>query len=132
MMQYREMPRQSEMLRLLAHGRVDTSPLKLVAVKREPIRKGQPKTPEVDFIIELGWGKRAYRFAVACRVVSTPKEFAAAIETAKRSSRPPRSFPMVFVPYLPQSQLRLLEERQVSGIDLSGNVLIMVPDEILV
>ena len=126
------MPRQSEMLRLLAQGRVDTSPLKLVAVERKATRKGQPKTPEVDAIIELGWGKKTYRFAVECRAVSTPKEVAAAAETAKRNSRPPRSFPLVFVPYLPQSQLRLLEEWQVSGIDLSGNALIMVPDEILV
>ena len=39
---------------------------------------------------------------------------------------------MVVVPYLPESQLRLLQEQQVSGIDLSGNALIMVPDEILV
>jgi hypothetical protein len=43
-----------------------------------------------------------------------------------RSSSPPRSFPMVFVPYLPRSQLRLLQQ-QVSGIDLSGNALIAVP-----
>jgi len=120
------------MLRLLARGRVDTSPLKLVAVERDPNRKGQPKAPEVDAIIELGWGKKAYRFAVECRAVSTPKEIAAAIESAKRSTRPPRSFPMVFVPYLAQAQLRLLEERQVSGIDLSGNVLIMVPNQILI
>ena len=44
MTQYRETPRESEMLRLLAQGRVDVSPLTLVAVKREPIRKAQPKT----------------------------------------------------------------------------------------
>ena len=67
-----------------------------------------------------------------CKAVSTPKEIAAAAETAKRSSRPPRSFPMVVVPYLPEPQLRLLQERQVSGIDLSGNALITVPGEILV
>ena len=120
------------MLRLLAQGRVDTSPLKLVTVERDPNRKGQPKAPEVDAIIKLGWGKKAYRFAVECRAVSTPKAIAAAIESAKRSTSPPRSFPMVFVPYLAQAQLRLLEERQVSGIDLSGNVLIMVPNQILI
>ncbi len=120
------------MLRLLAQGRVDTSPLELVAVEREPTGKGQPKTSEVDTIIRLGWGKKVYRFAVECKAVSTPKEIAAAIETAKRSSTPPQSFPMIFVPYLPQDQLRLLQQRQVSGIDLSGNALIMVPDEILV
>jgi len=130
--QYREAPRESEMLRLLAQGRVDTSPLTLVSVKREPIRKAQAKTLEADATIELGWGRKAFRFAVECRAVSTPKEIAAAAETAKRGSSPPRSFPMVFVPYLTESQLRLLQEKQISGIDLSGNALIMVPGEILI
>lgn len=120
------------MLRLLVQGRVDTSPLKLVTVQRGANRKGGPKTPEVDAMMELAWGKKTYRFAVECRTVCTPKEIAAAIETAKRNARPPRSFPLVCVPYLDQSQLRLLEERQISGIDLSGNALIIVPDEILV
>ena len=129
---YRKIPRKSEMLRLLAKGRLDTSPLKLVRVELDPNRKGRPKAPEVDAIIELGWGKKTYRFAIECRATSTPKELAAAIETAKLCARPPRSFPMLFVPYLAQAQLRLLEERQVSGIDLSGNSLIMVPNEILI
>ena len=104
----------------------------MAAVEREPTRRGQAKAPKVDALIELGWGKKAFRFAVECRAVSTPKEITDAAETAKRSSSPPRSFPMVFVPYLPESQLRFLQEQQVSGIDLSGNALIMVPGEILV
>ena len=132
MTQFREIPRESDMRRLLAQGRVDMSPLTLVPVKREPTHKTQQKTPQADAMIELGWGKKAFRFAVECRAVSTPKEIAAAAETAKRNSRPPRSFPMVFVPYLAESQLRFLQEQQVSGIDLSGNALIMVPGKILV
>ena len=132
MTQYREIPRQSEMFRLLAQGRVDTSPLKLLAVKCEPVGKVRPKTRKADATIELGWGTKAFRFAVECQAVSTPKEIAAAAETAKRNSNPPRSFPMVVVPYLPESQMRFLQDQQVSGIDLSGNALIMVPDEILV
>ena len=132
MLQYREIPRQSEMFQLLAQGRVDTSPLKLLAVKCEPVGKPRPRTRKADATIELGWGRKAFRFAVECQAVSTPKEIAAAAETAKRNSSPPRSFPMVVVPYLPESQLRLLQDQQVSGIDLCGNALIAVPDEILV
>ena len=129
---YREIPRQSEMLRRLARGRVDTSPLELVTVQRDPNRTGQPRAPEADALVKLGWGKKAYRFAVTCRAVSTPKELARAMETARRSARPPGSFPMVLVPYLASAQLRLLEEGQVSGIDLCGNALIMVPSQILI
>jgi hypothetical protein len=132
MMRYQEIPRESEMLRRLAQGRVDTSPLALATVEWEPIRRGRSNPPKVDALIELRWEKKTFRFAVECRAVSTPKEIAAAAENAKQNSSPPRSFPMVFVPYLPESQLRLLQEQQVSGIDLSGNALIMVPGEILV
>ena len=39
---------------------------------------------------------------------------------------------MVLVPYLSPAQFQLLEKQQVSGIDLSGNALIMVPNEILI
>jgi hypothetical protein len=126
------MPREAEMLRLLAQGRVDTSPLALAAVERKPTQRGRAKTSEVDALIELRWARKAFRFAVECRAVSTPKEIAAAAETARRSSNPPRSFPLIFVPYLPESQLRLLQEQQVSGIDLCGNASIQVPGEILV
>jgi hypothetical protein len=120
------------MLRLLAQGRVDTSPLTLATVERGPARKGRAKAADVDAIVELRWAKKAFQFAVECKAVSTPKEIAAAAETAKQSSSPPRSFPLVFVPYLPESQLRLLQEQQVSGIDLCGNASIQVPGEILV
>ena len=119
------------MSRLLAQS-VDTSPLKLLAVEVEPVRKTAPRTPRADAMIKLGWGRKAFRFAVECRAVSTPKEIAAAAETAKRYSSAWRSFPMVFVPYLSEPQMRFLQEQQVSGIDLCGNVLIVVPDEILV
>ena len=111
---------------------VDTSPLKLLSVQCSPIGKARPKTRRAAATIETAWGRKSFRFAVECRSVSTPKEIAAAAETAKRSSGPPRSFPMVVVPYLPESQMRLLQEQQVSGIDLCGNALIVVPDEILV
>ena len=78
---------------LLAQGRVDTLPLKLLAVKREPIDKARPKTRKAGATIELGWGRKAFRFAVECQAVSTPKEIAAAAETAKREQQPAAILP---------------------------------------
>ncbi len=129
---YREIPREGEMLRLLARGRVDTSPLTVVMVETEPARKGRPKDPRPDAYLALRWQNRTFRFAVECKAISTPKHVAAAAEAAKQASRPPRSYPLVLLPYLPEPQLKLLEEQQVSGIDLCGNALIVVPNEILV
>jgi hypothetical protein len=132
MMQYRETPRESEMPRLLAQGQVDVSPLKVVAVDVEPFRRGRPKDSRPDAELILRWQEKAYRFAVECKAISTPKEIVDAVRTAKRTSKPPRCHPLVFAPYLPEPQLRLLEEQQVSGIDLCGDALILVPGEILV
>ena len=132
MLPYREIPRKSEILRLLAQGRVDVSPLRVVALNTEPARRRSPNGRRPDGELLLRWGKKGYRFAVECKAVSTPKQIADAADTVKRASRPPHSFPMVLAPYLSDPQLRLLEERRVSGIDLCGNALIVVPGEILV
>ena len=85
MTRYRQIPRETEMLRLLIQGHVDMSPLKLVKAKREPSCKRQPKTSTADAIIQFGWGRKVYRFAVECKAASTPKEIAAVIETSKRN-----------------------------------------------
>ena len=132
MPQYRETPRESEMLRLLAQGRIDISPLKIVSMDREVARKARPKDYRPDAELVLRWQKKTYRFVVECKAISTPKEITFAAEAAKRSSNPPRSYPLVVTPYLPETQLAQLEEQQVSGIDLSGNILVLVPGEILV
>ena len=129
---YREVPSQSGMLRLLSQGRVDVSPLKAVAVEVEPTRKGRPKASRVDADLVLRWEKKAYHFAVECKAISTPKGIAAAVQATKQASKPPRCYPLVFAPHLGEPELRLLQEQQVSGIDLCGNVLIVVPGEILV
>jgi hypothetical protein len=131
MLQYREIPRESEMLRLLAQGRV-VSPLKVVALEFEPARKGRSRDSQADANLILRWQKKAYRFAVECKALSTPKGIAAAVESAKQTSKPPRCYPLVLAPYLSEAQLQLLEAQQVSGLDLCGNALIVVPGKILV
>lgn len=132
MMQYREIPREAEMLRLLAQGRANISPFKVVAVEAEPARGGRAKDSRADAELILRWQKKAYRFVVECKATSTPKQIAAAAQLAKQASDPPQSYPLVLAPYLADHQLGLLETQQVSGIDLSGNVLIVIPGEVLV
>lgn len=132
MVPYRQIPRESEMLRLLVQGRVDASPLTVVKVETEPTRKSRPKGFDPDAELVLRWQAKEFRFAVECRPLSTPKEIAAAADAAKQASRPPRSYPLVLAPYLSEPQMRRLEEQEVSGLDLSGNVLIVVPDQIFV
>ncbi len=51
---------------------------------------------------------------------------------ATRLARPSESYPLVVVPYLPDEQLRELQSEGVSGIDLCGNGVVVVPGELLV
>lgn len=128
----RQRPREFEMLRLLAQAKVDVSPLRLMSVELHPGRRGQRTECGPDADLVLRWQRKTYRFLVECKAGSTPKEVAQAAEMATRSAKPPRSYPLVFAPYLSDSQFRSLLERDVSGVDLCGNALITVPGEVLV
>jgi hypothetical protein len=55
-----------------------------------------------------------------------------AAEQARRQSDPPRLNPLVLVPYLSGEQLEILEGQAVSGIDLCGNGVVVVPGQLLV
>ena len=86
----------------------------------------------VDAILEGCWGRKRYRFVVEARARSTPKVLRDAVAQVGLLAEPPKSYPMVVVPYLSSSQLGELEEKEISGIDLSGNGVVIVPGELLV
>ena len=54
------------------------------------------------------------------------------IAQVRRYARPPAFYPMLVVPYLPDARLAELEAEGVSGVDLCGNGVLVVPDELLV
>ena len=64
--------------------------------------------------------------------VSTPKEIAAASKPRNRAAGHHDPFRSYSSRIYPSPSYDFLQEQQVSGIDLSGNALIMVPGEILV
>ena len=80
-----------------------------------------------DFVLTAKWEDIECSFAVEYKSSSTPKALEAAIQQARRSSEIGPYLPMVVVPYLSPRALDRLSEEKVSGIDLSGNYLIVVP-----
>lgn len=110
-------------------GEVNWPPLTLrwLKVGGEGSRRGG-----TDERVEARWGSRVYRFAVVQKDGSTPKVVAEAVRQAREASRPPELWPMIVVPYLAGEQLGRLEGQEVSGIDLSGNGVVIVPGELLV
>jgi len=86
-----------------------------------------------DAVIEVGLADSTerFRFAVEAKTSSTPMAVQMAIAQA-RAHTPDDELPMILVPYLSPERLDKLEKEQVSGIDLCGNGLVIVPDRFYV
>jgi len=80
-----------------------------------------------DFRITIRWGDRAVEFVAEAKTRSTPRVLEEAASRADQAADMTGLWPMVIVPYLSERSLDWLDERGVSGIDLSGNGLAMVP-----
>jgi len=128
-MGFRKMTSEQEIRDRLRDEEVKFPPLSI-----KPIQIGgrDESGRQIDTKIDVEWKGRRYRFIVECRRTSTPKVLQEAIATAATVSRASDAYPMVLVPYLSTERLRALEEREVSGIDLNGNGVVIVPGELLV
>jgi hypothetical protein len=83
--------------------------------------------------LDLEWRGRSRRFAAQCKELSTPKFLEEAAEQARRFAKARGdSLPLVIVPYLNPEALNRLEAMEVSGLDLCGNGIVVVPGEWLV
>lgn len=89
----------------------------------------RPSRLRPDFALIAGWEGREHTFIAEYKRSSTPRALEAAIQQARRYAEVGPYLPMVIVPYLSPGALDRLVEEEVSGIDLSGNGLIIVPGE---
>jgi hypothetical protein len=83
-------------------------------------------------LVEASWGGSPVRFAVECKALSTPKAFKAGLNLLKTESLPRGCSPLLFLPYLNEQQLKELEPEQISGIDLCGNGVVVVPGKLAI
>lgn len=84
-----------------------------------------------DFGVEVRWQGEAIAFVVEAKTRSTPRMLEEAVRQAQRSARTTGLAPMVVVPYLPEERLDWLAREGVSGLDLCGNGIVVVPDRLL-
>ena len=61
----------------------------------------------------------------------TPKIIREVMYRVKAAAQDMRLNPMIIVPYLNEERLRELERENVSGVDLCGNGVVIVPDKIV-
>jgi hypothetical protein len=123
-------PTSTEALRRFG-GHILVPPFDIIECQVEP--RGTRQTERPDAIVGLRWSGQEQRFAVEYTASSTPREIQRAAEKASRYARADRSLaPMVVAPYLKREVLDTLVATFVSGVDLSGNYAIVVPERWLV
>ncbi len=84
--------------------------------------------PRPDGIIEASWRGWTQQYAFHYQTRNTPHSIKTAIERSWGYSTQMGLPPMIIVPYLPHDTLLKLEGCKVSGIDLSGNGIVIAPN----
>ena len=119
---------ESEMLARLKAGAVLLPPLVIRWSEALPHRREAGP----DAVIELALpGDATFRFVVEAKSRSTPEAIHTAVMQAKAAAQGDQ-WPMIQVPYLSPERLDELERQQVSGVDLCGNGVVIIPGRLWV
>lgn len=118
---------ETEMLSKLERG-IDFPPLSIstnraISVLRET---------GVDAILDIRYGDETFEFAAQLNSRSTPRAVEDASRQIQQAVEETSYYPIIVVPYLREAQLEELQRQQLSGIDLSGNGVVNIPDRLLV
>jgi hypothetical protein len=134
---------EADLLAYLNEGRLRFPPLQILEVTNGASWAPDNTVSHLDALLTFSWQGRTYRFGVEARRLWTPKVLSEAIDTVRRQislgaeGLPGEEageplYPLVLVPYLSDEWLGKLEAEGVSGIDLCGNGVVIVPGELLV
>ena len=124
-MENRKPPNETEFAESLRAKSLSLPPLTFKLIKTQPKFDG----PRVwDFKIEVQWGNQKAQFAAEYKSLSTPKVFEETLRACQTPQLPKDCFPLIIMPFLRRPQLDELEQAGVSGVDLCGNGVVMVPN----
>lgn len=128
-----KMASEEDMFRALADGEFRLPPLTLRLVEREPKLKrlsGDKYRP--DAVVEMSKRARKWTFLVELKAASTAKGLENALAAIQPAAAKAGLRPLILLPYLSPANLARLEDEGVSGIDLCGNGIVTLPDELFV
>lgn len=114
-------PREEDLLLVLRRG----MPVPPVDIRLIDADAPAEFTAGMDAIAEVTWGFQTERFGVEVKTGSQPSIVMRAAMQAERGAEALGIRPMVFVPYLSEELMTRLAAREVSGIDLCGNAVIL-------
>lgn len=103
-----------------------------IAVELRPVEEREsPGRTTADFSVSVAWGAERFEFKAEAKMRNTPRVLEEALRQARRWAAESGRLPMVIVPFLGEKRIERLEAEGVSGLDLCGNGLIVVPSRIL-
>lgn len=122
------MEAEKNILEYVQSGRLELPPLRFTPVVAESTEKDiQP-----DVLVQTDWQGRTFAFVGEVKRYGSDKSVSEAAETARNYAERLQLNPLVIVPWLSNEQLLSLEQRNISGVDLCGNGIVLVPGELLV
>lgn len=119
---------EEQMLSRLQVGEVGLEPLRVKSFTR---LGGASNQADARVELALPDEREVFRFVVENKTRGTPQAIQLAVAQVK-SSVGEGEWPMIQVPYLSEESIRQLETQGVSGVDLCGNGLVIVPGRIFV
>jgi hypothetical protein len=122
--QNKKMISEKDIIDQLKQGRILLGPLGLRLSDLE--RRGM-EGRVLDAIVSISWNQTQEQFAAEIKALSTPKIIREALYAVKATAPDMRMNPMIIVPYLDREALSELEREEVSGVDLCGNGVVIVP-----
>ncbi len=121
-----------DILAAIRDGRVALAPLRIRLAGVEPKSDGVRGPRRPDAYVDVAWESRTERFVVEIRAQATPRAFRDAVDEVSAYAKASEMRPMVIMPFLSPERLAELEARGVSGLDLCGNGVVVLPGELLV
>ena len=119
---------EAEMRKQFADG-YDFPPLQIRLGKGDELLE---RNDELDAILAVTAEDKTFDFAAEFKSRNTPRIFEEALTAIQKAAQRRQLLPMLVVPYLRENQLAELQQRKLSGIDLSGNGVVSVPGKLLV
>lgn len=119
---------EEEALQRLESGDFSYPPLELIRVTSRVDPRLEPdggRRP--DWLLVLAWRDAQEEFVVEYKSLSTPKRLREALSQARYLAEGSGLQPMIMTPYLDEKALDLLAREELSGLDFSGNGVVIVP-----
>lgn len=115
---------------------IEFEPLEMTVAKS---RAKAAKDSDGDALLDVRWKNNSQKFIAEILRQGTPKEIETGLMRLEKRAQAKdgqnakeRLYPMLIAPYLNERTLKRLLEAEISGVDLSGNGVVVIPEKLFV